>query len=52
MLISTYGLLGFVGFVVNLLNRSIDSVTIQGQKSTSEKELILVRKITFLIKAP
>jgi hypothetical protein len=49
------GLLGFVGFVVNLLNRPTDGATAHGQKSASEKELVLVDgmglpKITFFIK--
>jgi hypothetical protein len=37
------GLLGFVGFVVNLLNRPTDGATVYGQESASEKELLLVR---------
>jgi hypothetical protein len=48
------GLLGFVGFVFNLLNRPTDGATVQGQKSAAEKELLFVRlgvrKITFFIK--
>jgi hypothetical protein len=50
------GLLDFVGFVVNLLNRRnrrIDGTTVHDQKSASEKELLLVRmgvrKNTFFI---
>jgi hypothetical protein len=37
------GLLGFAGFVVNLLNRPTDGTTVQGQKSATEKELLFVR---------
>jgi hypothetical protein len=53
------GVLGFVGFVVNLLNRPTDSTTGQGQESAAEKVLpkksffssaLRVRKITFFIK--
>jgi hypothetical protein len=48
------GLLGFVGFVVNLLNRPTDGATVHALKIAFEKELLLVRmgvhKITFLIK--
>jgi hypothetical protein len=31
------GLLGFLGFVVNLLNRPTDRATVHGQKSASKK---------------
>jgi hypothetical protein len=31
------GLLGFVSFVVNYLNRPTDGAMVQGQKSTAEK---------------
>jgi hypothetical protein len=44
------GLLSFVGFVVNLLNRPTDGATVHGQESASEKELLLVRM--GYIKAP
>jgi hypothetical protein len=48
------GVFGFVGFVVNLLNRPTDGATVKGQKSAAEKELLFVRlgvrKITFFIK--
>jgi hypothetical protein len=44
----------FLGFVVNLLNRPTDGTTVHALKSTSEKELLLlrmgVRKITFFTK--
>jgi hypothetical protein len=47
-------LLGFVGFVVNLLSRPTDGTTVDALKSASEKELFLirmgVRKITFFFK--
>jgi hypothetical protein len=46
------GLLGFVGFIVNLLNRLIAGATVHALKSASEKELLVrmgVRKITFFI---
>jgi hypothetical protein len=47
------GLLGFVGFVVNLLSRPTDGAAVHALKIASEKELLLVRmgvhKITFLI---
>jgi hypothetical protein len=47
-------LLGFVGFVVNLLNRPTDGATVHSQKTASEKELLFirmgVRKIPFFIK--
>jgi hypothetical protein len=48
------GLLGFVAFVVNLLNRPTDGATVHALKIASEEKLLLVRmgvrKITFLIK--
>jgi hypothetical protein len=46
------GLPSFVGFVVNVLNRPTDGATVHGQKSASEKELLLVRVgvNTFFIK--
>jgi hypothetical protein len=54
------GLLGFVGFIVNLLNRPnrrTDGATVHDQKSASEKELLLVRmgvrkNTFFIIKGP
>jgi hypothetical protein len=56
--LSSVGLLGFVGFVLNLLNRPTDGATFSiakcVRKSASEKELLFVRlgvrKITFFIK--
>jgi hypothetical protein len=36
------GLLGFVSFAVNLLNRPTYGTTVQGQKSAAEKELLFV----------
>jgi hypothetical protein len=48
------GLIGFYGFVVNLLNRPTDGATISARKNVSKKELLFVRlgvrKITFFIK--
>jgi hypothetical protein len=48
------GLLGFVGFLVNLLNRSTDGATVHALKSASEKELLLVRmvKLPFSLRVP
>jgi hypothetical protein len=43
-----------VGFVLSLVNKLTDGVTVHGQKSASEKELLLVRvgvrKMTYFVK--
>jgi hypothetical protein len=36
-------IIGFVGFVANLLNRPTDGATVSVRKSASEKELLFVR---------
>jgi hypothetical protein len=36
-------IMGFVGFVANLLNSSTDGATVTVRKSASEKELLFVR---------
>jgi hypothetical protein len=36
-------IIGFVGFVANLLNRRTNGATVSVRKSVSEKELLFVR---------